>query len=117
MVFIANRAEFDAYLDDPDLTLLLCFDGQGRGRPIHDLAERKLKEPWRVVLLMDDVSLLRKQERENWGADNDGYIVLGVNLKGQRVFVESGGLDALSLARGGPSILRIRQAFARGDQA
>ena len=116
MVYITERADFDDYLEDTALTLLVFVDDDDEAAlGYHDTAQDGVPEAWRVAILVAD-DVLTSAEVTAWGASHDRYVILGGNAT-SRFFVESDGLSALDRADGKPSILKIKEAFAEGDAA
>ncbi|MCA8960222.1 MAG: hypothetical protein KDC38_06895 [Planctomycetes bacterium] len=83
---------------------------------IHELlASRTDLEPWRRFFLIPDLAVLTPQESWDWFENETAqYIVLGGGVPKRAG--PWGSVDDLLRRDGSPSILRIRRAFARGDQ-
>lgn len=116
MTLVHDRAVLDEYLEDVDLTLLIVIGLPDTiAEEIHDCSEAGVVEEWRVCLLMEDTWLLEDSELVEWELDDQRYVVLGVGDDDERVVAEKAENSALLRQDGKPSILRIRQAFTRGD--
>jgi hypothetical protein len=109
-----SRSRLDTALADPTLTILLIAGSASVARDIHDAAEQGVTQPWRIVFLVIDTHLLTAAERQAWLEPEPCYSVLGGAVP--KAVAESGPCADLLRTDGTPSILSIRQAFARGDQ-
>ncbi|MGQ0720398.1 MAG: hypothetical protein ACT4PE_02365 [Candidatus Eiseniibacteriota bacterium] len=115
-VIAQSRATLDKALVDSKLTVLLLLGPRGgREQAIHDLAQSSVTEPWRRTFLVTAPTLLTAAEFTRWFKGSTGrYTVIGGT---GRVVAASGACSQLLRADGGPSIIRIRQAFVQGDLA
>lgn len=115
MTAVFTRKKLDQLLDDLDLTLLILVGTADPAGPIHKCAEDNVTEEWRTTVLLEDTALLKKSEIAAWGLADQRFVSLGVNPEQERVNADAGTTAQMLRADGEPSILRIRQAFARGD--
>lgn len=115
-VVAQSRTSLDKALADRKLTLLLIRGPRGgREQAIHDLAQSSVTEPWRRTFLLTDPTVLTASELTRWFNDSTGrYAVIGGD---GRVVADRGDCGQFLRADGDPSIIRIRQAFVRGDSA
>lgn len=109
-----DRTELDAALGNDRFTLLIVAGDSADANAIEALAEEKVTQPWRFVFLVTDLALLTAAETSAWVDDVDQYCVLGGDAP--KAVAEFDTIDALQRTDGRPSILRIRRAFAKGDQ-
>ncbi len=118
MNIATTRAKLDAFLDDPTLTLLLLFADTPGQRALAAAADTiSAIRPWHQAVVVSDLSMLTSNETALLKAAADRYAVLGTGDDQTWVLADAGASQALLLASGKPSILRLRQAFAKGDQA
>ena len=116
MIITDDRTRLDSALVDPDTTvLLLSGDEDSKAREIHDFIHGAELEAWRKCFLISDLKILKASERKAWfdGENSERYAALGGTTKKLAV---RGPIDDLLTASDEPSILEIRQAFARGDK-
>lgn len=118
MNVVTTRAKLDAFLDDSTLTLLLLFADTPTQRALASAADAiSANMPWRQAVVLTDLSMLTPSETKLLTAAADRYAVLGAGDDQARALADAGASKALLLASGAPSNLRLRQAFAKGDQA
>jgi len=114
----ATRSKLEAYLEDPKLTLLLLFADTPGQRALAAAADAiSINQPWRQAVVVSDLSILSTAETALMKADTDCYAVLGAGDDQARVLAAAGRSQDLLRQDGSPSSLRLRQAFAKGDQA
>jgi hypothetical protein len=110
-----DRGPLDDALQDPTTTLLILSGEQdSEAKAVDDLAEEGITEPWRKTFLLLDLSVLSETEKEKWVSSEDRYAVY--KTSSDKV-VQKGPASDFILPSGGPSILKIRRAFAQGDSA
>lgn len=113
-----TRAKLDTFLDDPTLTLLLLFADTPGQRALAEAAETiSANQPWRQAVVVTDLSMLTPSETKLLVASADRYAVLGAGDDQARVLAVAGPSGDLLLQNGSPSNLRLKRAFAIGDQA
>ena len=113
---VTSRAALERALEDPALTVLLIAGSDGTPLAVHDLADgtETPARPWRVAFLVTDLALLTAAEKRDWELADGRYAVLGGDPP--KALADSGDAADLTRTSGEPSILRVRQAFANGDQ-
>lgn len=117
MIIKDNTDALVAALADVKLTiLLLSGDETSPAGKVHTFLDGQALEPWRRYFLIIDPNGLDPQERDTWfgGANTDLHAVLGGRIPKQVAC--AGPVAALLGANGEPSILKIRSAYAKGDQ-
>lgn len=113
-----TRANLDAFLNDPTLTLLLLFADTPLQRALAAAADTiSATMPWRQAVVVADLGMLSSNETTHLTAAADRYAVLGAGDDQARVLADAGVSQDLLLQSGAPSILRLRRAFAKGEQA
>lgn len=118
MNIATTRAKLDTFLDDPTLTLLLLFADTPTQWALAVAADTiSANQPWRQAVVVADLGMLSSSETTLMTAAADRYAVLGAGDDQAWVLADAGVSKALLLASGNPSNLRLRQAFAKGDQA
>lgn len=118
MSIATTRANLGAFLNDPTLTLLLLFADTPRQRALAAAADTiSATMPWRQAVVVADLGMLAASETTHLAAAADRYAVLGAGDNQARVLTDAGASQDLLLPDGGPSILRLRRAFAKGEQA
>ncbi len=116
MNVVTTRAKLDAFLEDPTLTLLLLFADSPLQRTLATAADAiSATMPWRQAVVVADLGMLSSSETKLLTAAADRYAVLGAGDDQARVLAEAGASLALLRADGAPSILLLRQAFAKGE--
>ena len=68
-----DRSELDEVLDDPTSVVLILYGPKGQA--VHDLAT-KGAQPWRKIVLIEDLAKLTSEETSQWALTSDSYIVL-----------------------------------------
>lgn len=125
-VIQSSRRRLDRALLDPRNVLLLLFAERGSAaEDVYDLAEDSIDDPSRHTFLITNPDLLSDEELQDWDElvlppveddeiDPGTYTIVSANTGA--VVVKD---DVVNLLRsnGDPSILAIRRAFAKGDQA
>lgn len=118
MNIVITRAKLDAFVNDPTLTLLLLFADTPLQRALAAAADTiSSEQPWRQAVVVTDLSMLTPSETKLLEASADRYAVLGAGDEQARVLAVAGPSGDLLLQNGGPSNLRLKRAFAIGDQA
>lgn len=118
MNVITTRAKLDSFLNDPELTLLLLFVDSPTQRALATAAGAiSAAMPWRQAVVVADLGLLTSNDITSMAAAADRYAVLGTDVSLARVLADSGPSPDLLLPDGSPSVMRLRKAFAKGDQA
>lgn len=114
---VTDRGQLESLLEEERTSLLLILGKKGEEELYHEL-QSHVKEPWRRVVLILDPSLLKPEEKDEWGLKSGGsYVVLSNRTDGKRAPVQGGRVTSLLSSSGATSLLRIRKAFARADQS
>lgn len=115
-ILSTNRKKLDDALQDRALTLLLLMGPLGGvEEAIHNRTEEAVTEEWRRTFLISERTLLTVTENTNWFSNAVGrYAVIGGS---SRTVADLGLCADLLNADESPSVLRIRRAFSKGDQA
>ena len=118
MIIKENRTKLDQALGNDKTTILLLAgpDGSQSGA-IHNFVMGYDWEPWRLYFLLTDLTILTSAEQDQWfdGPHNNHYAVVG-GPQVPKVVARKGPVKDLLRNNGKPSILKIRSAFAAGDQ-
>lgn len=114
---VITRTKLDIFLEDPTLTLLLLFADTPVQRALAGAADAiSANQPWRQAVVVTDLRMLTQSETKLLEASADRYAVLGAGDDEARVLAVAGPSGDLLLQNGSPSNLRLKRAFALGDQ-
>lgn len=114
MVVVGSRARLDQLLGNEDLTLLLLFGEDATAAAVHRKAVDEVENEWRKAVLIKDLTLPTAAETAAWSVADGNYAVLGTDRATPAVAEVA---TELLRQDGEPSVLLIRRAFAKGDQA
>ncbi len=117
MIIKQDTTEMQSALANVEWTvMLLSGDEASTAGKVHTFLEGLGLEPWRKYFLITDLNALRQQDRDAWfgGANVDRYVVLGGSVPKRPAC--AGPITDLLRADQEPSSMKIRKAFAKGDQ-
>ncbi len=118
MVVQQGRTRLDTALANPELTvLILSGPKESKAGTTHQAIASREWEPWRRYFLVTDLALLTDMEKAKWfgGDRTDRYAVVGGSNQPKAVG-KKGPIRDLLRNNGALSTLKVRLAFAKGDQ-
>ena len=113
-----NRVRLNQALENARLTVLLLSGmRESKAGKVHDFVSAHDLEQWRRCFLITDLTVISEAEKTRWfdGANTDYYAVVG-STEHPKVVAQKGFIGDLLGSDGQPDILKIRSAFAIGDQ-
>lgn len=113
-----DRTDLDAALKDPRITFLFAFGEPNTvAEQIHNKAGEIGLEDDRKIFWITKPEILNKSDRAAWYKSDDQYTMLSAEDDGtSRRIVCQKPLTELCLVSGGPSVRKIRAAFAEAEE-
>lgn len=111
-----DGSELDEYLGGHGWTLLLLRGDANTARAIDALATDRVTEDWRRSFWIENGPVTAVAKLFKASGTNHEYAVVSVDEDRGPQVADRGALADLLTGRGRPSSLRIRRAFALGDQ-
>lgn len=103
-----DRSELDEVLEDPTSVVLILHGP--KGQEVHDLAT-KGAQPWRKIVLIEDLAKLTPEEASQWALTSDSYVV----LKKDKSVSSRGALSQFCDQAGTPELRKINGALSRAE--
>jgi hypothetical protein len=115
MILDDSREPLDEAIADADATILVLSGAEdSTAGEIHEFIDEREWEEWHHWFLVTDVSMLTPTMQQDWKLDTDDrYVVLGGG--NPKKVGPKAKAEKLLRVNGKPSVLKITQAFAKGD--